>query len=387
MRADPEVSVVIPCLNEAETLGRCIEKARRALREGDVQGEVIVADNGSGDGSIEIAEEHGARVVRVAEPGYGAALMGGIEAARGRYVVMGDADDSYDWLELPKFVTRLREGFDLVQGCRLPAGGGRILPGAMPALHRVWGNPMFSFLARRLFDAKVHDIYCGLRGFTKQLYEDLSLRCTGMEFATEMIIKASLRPCRISEVPITLHPDGRTEHAPHLRTFADGWRTLRLFMLYCPRWLYVIPGLTLVVLAAAGYALVYAGATVGSARLGAHTLLVASLFLLMGYQTLLLGVFTKVFPLGEHMIAMDDRTRRLFESFTLERGLIVGALAFLAGTACLVTALMVWRSVGFGALDYESTMRLVIPGVTLCAIGFQTMLASFFISTLGMTRR
>jgi len=227
--AEVEVSIVMPCLNEADTLAICIEKAQRAFTKCGVKGEVVIADNGSTDGSPEIARSMGARVVHVAAKGYGNALKGGITAARGKYVIMGDADDSYDFLEVPKFIEKLRAGFDLVQGCRLPSGGGRILPGAMPHLHRWWGNPMFSLMVRNMFWAPIQDVYCGLRGFTKDLYERLDLRSPGMEFATEMIIKSSLYNVRITEVPITLHPDGRKAHAPHLKTFRDGWRTLRFF--------------------------------------------------------------------------------------------------------------------------------------------------------------
>ena len=238
-----EVSVVMPCLNEADTLETCITKAQRALRENDIVGEIIVADNGSTDGSQSLGIRAGARVVHVEAKGYGNALMGGIAAARGRFVIMGDADDSYDFLEIPRLVEKLRQGYDLVQGCRLPSGGGKIMTGAMPFLHRWWGNPMFSAMARYWFGAEsIHDVYCGLRGFTKDFYNRLNQRCTGMEFATEMIIKASLFREKICEVPITLHADGRTSHAPHLKTFRDGWRTLRFFLMYCPRWLFVVPG-------------------------------------------------------------------------------------------------------------------------------------------------
>src|SRR5262249_46527630 len=250
-----EVSVVMPCLNEADTLGTCVGKARRALDQAGIAGEVIVADNGSTDGSREMAAHLGARLIDVPAKGYGNALMRGIAAARGRYVIMGDADDSYDFGEIPKFVEKLREGYDLVQGCRLPAGGGIVKTGAMPLTHRWIGNPMFSALGRHWFHSPVHDIYCGMRGFTKELYQRLEQRCSGMEFATEMIIKSSLRGERIGEVPITLHPDGRKAHAPHLKTVRDGWRTLRFFMMYSPRWLFLIPGALLILFGLAGYAM------------------------------------------------------------------------------------------------------------------------------------
>jgi len=227
-----ELSVVMPCLNEADTLAICIDKALTSMLEHNIKGEVVVADNGSTDGSQEIAISHGARVINVEAKGYGNALMGGIAEARGKFVIMGDADDSYDFLEIPKFVEKLREGYELVQGCRLPSGGGRVMPNAMPFLHRWFGNPMFSILVRRMFWAEIHDVYCGLRGFTKDLYDRLALRCVGMEFATEMIIKSNIYGTRITEVPITLHPDGRKAHKPHLKTFRDGWRTLRFFMVF-----------------------------------------------------------------------------------------------------------------------------------------------------------
>ena len=237
-----ETSIVMPCLNEADTLEVCIKKALKGLQDANSVGEVLVADNGSTDGSQDIAERCGARVVRVESKGYGNALMGGIEAAKGSFVIMGDADDSYDFLEIPKFVDELRAGADLVQGCRLPAGGGTVKPGAMPFLHRWWGNPMFSFLVRLWFGAPIHDVYCGLRGFRRDFKQSLTQRCTGMEFATEMIIKASLKKAQIAEVPITLHPDGRKAHAPHLKTFRDGWRTLRFFLMCSPKWLFLVPG-------------------------------------------------------------------------------------------------------------------------------------------------
>ena len=272
-----ELSVVIPCLNEADTLEICIEKAQRAMRDHGITGEVIVADNGSTDGSLEIAEKMNARIIAVQAKGYGAALQGGIEGSAGKFVIMGDADDSYDFLEVPKFVDKLRDGYDLVMGCRLPGGGGTVAPGAMPFLHRWWGNPMFTFMARKMFKMPTHDVYCGLRGFTRELYDRLKLTCTGMEFATEMLIKSSLTGEKIAEVPITLHPDGRKNRAPHLKTFSDGWRTLRFFMMYSPRWLFLMPGLFLVFLGLIGYGLAMPRVAIFGAVLDAHTLLFVQL--------------------------------------------------------------------------------------------------------------
>jgi glycosyltransferase involved in cell wall biosynthesis len=382
-----ELSIVMPCLNEAETLAVCIDKAQGYLHRSGVIGEVIIADNGSTDGSQEIALEHGARVVSVEEKGYGNALMGGITAARGTDVIMGDADDSYNFLELPKFVAKLREGYDLVQGCRLESGGGRVLSGAMPPLHRWFGNPMFSRIARRWFRAPVHDIYCGLRGFTKALYSRLDQRCTGMEFATEMIIKSSLREARIAEVPITLHPDGRKTHAPHLRTFRDGWRTLRFFLMYSPRYLFLIPGGLLIALGLIGYALALPGVTIRGATLDAHTLLFSSLALICGYQSIVFAVFAKIFAISERLLPEDSRMTRLFSMVTLERGALAGAAAIAVGVALLGAAVWDWMDADFGGLNYATTMRIVVPGVTLTALGFQTVLSSFFMSILGMRRR
>jgi glycosyltransferase involved in cell wall biosynthesis len=383
-----EVSIVMPCLNEADTLETCIRKAQRALREQNILGEIIVADNGSTDGSQAVAVRAGARIVHVEAKGYGNALMGGIAAARGKFIIMGDADDSYDFLEIPRFVEKLRAGYDLVQGCRLSSGGGKIVPGAMPFLHRWWGNPMFSAMARHWFKAdSIHDVYCGLRGFAKEFYERLNQRCTGMEFATEMIIKASLFRERITEVPITLYPDGRKSHAPHLKTFRDGWRTLRFFLMYSPRWLFVIPGMLLIIVGLIGYALAMPGTRLGGVTFDAHTLLFASLAILCGYQSVLFAIFTKTFAVGEGLIPEDPCFIRFFRVANLERGLIIAAGALLMGLALLVAAVYQWRLVNFGYLDYAKTMRLVVPGVTLTALGFQTVLSSFFVSILGMRRR
>lgn len=379
-----EISVVLPCLNEADTLATCIAKAQRVFTEHGIVGEIVVADNGSTDGSPAIAERLGARVVPVVEKGYGSALMGGIRAARGKYVVMADADDSYDLLELPKFVEKLREGYQLVQGCRLEAGGGRVLPQAMPMLHRRWGNPMFSRMARSWFQSPVTDVYCGFRGFTKDFWLSLGQRALGMEFATEMTIRASMQRARIAEVPITLHPDGRRSHAPHLRTFRDGWRTLRFYLLYSPRWLFLVPGGLLVGLGLLAYALALPGVEIGGAALDAHTLLFGSLAILCGYQAIVFAVFTKTFAIAEGLLPEDPRWRRFFELLNLERGLVIAGVALLAGVVLLLVALNQWRVTGFGRLDYSETMRLVIPGATLTALAVQTILSSFFVSILGM---
>jgi glycosyltransferase involved in cell wall biosynthesis len=382
-----EVSVVLPCLNEADTLATCIAKAQEGLSAAGASGEVIVADNGSTDGCPDIARGLGATVVHVAERGYGNALMKGIAHARGRYVIMGDADDSYDFREIPRFVARLREGNELVQGCRLPSGGGVVADGAMPFWHRWLGNPVLSFIARTWFQTPLHDVYCGMRGFARELPPRLELRCTGMEYATEMIIKASLAGARTAEIPITLHPDGRRAHPPHLRTLRDGWRTLRLFLLYSPTWLFLVPGGLLAAAGLLGYALALPGVAIGGARLDAHTLMVASLAVICGYQSAQFAIFTRMFAVSERLLPASGVTRWIFSAFDLEKGLASGLGGLLAGLALIGVAANAWRQAGFGPLDYSQTMRLVIPGVTLAVIGFQTILASFFLSVLGLRRR
>ncbi len=379
--------MVIPCLNEAETLGACIERALEGIRTSGAAGEVLVADNGSTDGSQGIAEELGARVVTVTERGYGSALMGGIAAARGRGILMGDADGSYDFRELPRFVAKLREGYELVQGCRLESGGGTVMPGAMPVLHRWLGNPMFSLQARWWFKAPVNDVYCGLRAFNRNFQQELDQRCTGMEFATEMIIKASLRGARIAEVPITLWPDGRTAHPPHLRTFRDGWRTLRFFLMFSPRWLFLVPGVVLIALGMLGYGVALPGVSWRGVNFDVHTLLFASLFVICGYQSIVFAILTKTFGITEGLLPPDPRMTKFWSVIDLERGLLVGVGGLLIGIPLLIGAVVQWWSVDFGALDYSRTMRLVIPGFLFCVLGVQTILYSFFGSILGLRRR
>ena len=374
----------MPCLNEAETLGACIEKAQRALRESGIAGEVIVADNGSSDGSVEIAEQLGARVVKVEAKGYGNALGGGIAVAAGKYILMGDADDSYDFGHIPRFVEELRGGAELVMGNRFRGG---ILQDAMPPLHRYFGNPALSWLGRLFFRSQVGDFYCGIRAFRKEAYEKMGLRTTGMEFATEMVVKATLFQMKIAEVPTTLSPDGRSR-PPHLRTWRDGWRTLRFFLLYSPRWLFLYPGLALMLLGGLlGLWLLPGTRVVGSVNFDVHTMLYAAVFVLLGFQAVAFAVFTKLFAITEGLLPPDPTLDRLFRYITLEVGLLVGALLIAGGLGTSIYAVGFWGARHFGNLDYSHTMRLLIPASLLLTLGAQTVFASFFLSVLGLRRR
>jgi glycosyltransferase involved in cell wall biosynthesis len=383
----PEVSVVIPCLNEAETIASCIRKASESLREAGMSGEIIVADNGSTDGSDRIAVELGARVVTIAERGYGSAIMGGIAAARGRFIIMADADDSYDFGATPKFVEKLRDGYDLVQGCRFPSGGGTIDEGAMPVLHRWVGNPLLSFVARRFFGTPVKDIYCGFRGFRREWYTQLNQHCRGMEFATEMIVKSALMGGSISELPIQLRRDGRITRKPHLRTFRDGWRTLRFYLMYSPRWTFAYPAILLALFGVAGYAVALPGLQIGRVQFDVHTLVVASMAFLLSFQAFFLGAAARIFAIGAGLLPSTPATDRLFRHVNLEKGLLAGAAATVGGLILIGVAVMIWVRADFGPLDYSRTMRWVVPGATLTSLGFQTALSSFLLSILGILRR
>lgn len=374
----------MPCLNEAETLGVCIAKAQQALAQNGISGEVIVADNGSSDASVEIAERLGARVVQVPARGYGNALMGGIASAQGKFIVMGDADQSYDFAHIPRFVKKLREGADLVMGNRFTGG---IQRNAMPPMHHYFGNPALTAIGRLFFHSPVGDFYCGMRGFRKSAYEKMSLRTTGMEFATEMVVKATLLKLQIAEVPTTLSPDGRSR-PPHLRTWRDGWRTLRFFLLYSPRWLFLYPGLALMLVGTlAGLWLLPEPRTLGSVTVDVHTLLYAAAAVLLGFQSIAFAVFTKMFAVSEGLHPPDPLLDRLYPYITLEVGLVVGTMLTLAGLATSLYAVGTWGSRHFGPLDYSHTMRFVIPAVLFLSLGAQTIFASFFTSVLGMRRR
>ena len=379
-----EVSVVIPCLNESETLAVCIRKALGCLSENGISGEVIVADNGSTDGSQAIAEAEGARVVPVEAKGYGNALMGGIEAARGRYVIMGDADDSYDFSAFGPFIEKLRKGNDLVMGNRFRGG---IAPGAMPALHRYLGNPVLSGLGRLFFRCPVGDFHCGLRAFSREAFGRMKLQTTGMEFASEMVVKATLLGLRIAEVPTTLSPDGRSR-PPHLRSWRDGWRHLRFMLLFSPGWLFLYPGLLLMIvgLGVGGWLLPEAR-QLGGATLDVNTLAYSALAVLLGFQSVLFAVFTRTFVSTQGLGPESRTLNKLYRYVTLETGLIVGGVLIVLGFTGSVAATFGWSEVDFGELNPSEVLRQVIPSVLAIALGFQIVLASFFLSVLGLKRR
>jgi len=377
---EPEVSVVMPCLNEAQTLPVCIRKARVAMEKAGIAGEIIVADNGSTDGSIEIAKSLGARVVNVPRRGYGAAYLGGLDAARGRYIVMGDSDDSYDFGDIGRFVKPLREGYDAVIGSRLK---GTILPGAMPPLHRYLGNPVLTGILNLFFGAGVSDAHCGMRAFTNEAYRRLSLVTTGMEFASEMIVKMAKARMRIAEVPIIYHPDGRSR-SPHLRSWRDGWRHLRFMLLYSPRWLFLIPGSLMAVL---GLALLLALArgpiTIGKAELDVHSMVLGLILAVTGSQIALMGLFARVYA---HITGIDEdpAIEGVLGWLTLERGLLISACVFSVGFGINTWVLARWIATDFQFLD---AIRAALVGGTLMVLGVQGIFGAFFLSVLRIEKR
>ena len=380
----PEVSLVMPCLNEAETVAVCIQKARACLADNGVSGEIIVADNGSTDGSQAIAEAEGARVVPVVTKGYGSALMGGISAARGRFVIMGDADDSYDFSALMPFIEQLRDGSDLVMGNRFKGGIG---PGAMPPLHRYIGNPLLSGLGRLFFRCPVGDFHCGLRGFSRAAYDRMKLQTTGMEFAGEMVVKSTLLGLRIAEVPTRLSPDGRSR-PPHLRSWRDGWRNLRFMLLFSPRWLFLYPGLLLMLLGlSVGGWLLPETRQLGQAKLDVHTLAYSALAVLLGFQSVLFALYTRSFAHSRGLLLGSPGLNKPYRWLTLEAGLMLGGILMLLGLGGSVSATLGWSETDFGELNPSVVLRQVIPSILALALGAQIVLGSFFLSVLGLESR
>jgi len=379
---DPiELTIVMPCLNEALTLETCIRKAKSFLDTSGVRGEIVIGDNGSTDGSQDIARRNGARVVDVPIRGYGAALYDASMAARGRYIVMGDSDDSYDFTRLMPFLEKLREGYDLVMGNRFAGGIGS---GAMPWKNRLIGNPVLSGVGRLFFKIDARDLHCGLRGYSMEAFKRMDLRTTGMEFASEMVIKATLLDMRVTEVPTTLSPDGR-DRPPHLRPWRDGWRHLRFMLLYSPRWLFLYPGILLVLLGLTVGAVLLGGPLhVGRVYVDVHTLFFAGIAVLIGYQAILFATFSRIFAANTGLIPQHRVLDRMFDYLTLEVGLIAGTVLLLVGLAGSIYSVLLWDQHRFGTMDPRQLLRLVIPSGVCLALGFQTVLSSFFLSVLGL---
>ena len=374
----------MPCLNEVATLECCIKKAQAGLAAAGVEGEIIVADNGSSDGSIELAERCGVRVVPVVQKGYGHALRGGIEAASSPWILIGDADDSYDFSKITAFIEKLAEGNDLVSGCRFPSGGGKILPGAMPWKNRWIGNPCLSWLGQKLFGTTIKDFNCGMRAFTKRAYELMDLQTTGMEFISEMVVKAAIWKLRVAQVPITLHRDGRGR-MPHLRPWRDGWRNLRFMLIYSPRWLFLIPGLVMAFIGlVAMIALWLRPIVIHHVMLDAGTMIIAAMLLILGVQLTAFALSTKIFAIGAGLMPENRHLNRLFRYFTLERGILLGFILMIGGGWLILEAFLKWHQVHFGNLSYSENMRYLVPGATLTIFGIQTMFTSFFLSVLGL---
>ncbi len=377
-----ELTILMPCLNEAETLATCIGKAKKFIAENKIDGEVLIADNGSTDDSVEIAKTNGARVVEVLEKGYGSALKAGINAAMGKYVIMGDADNSYDFYPLEEFVEKLREGHDLVMGNRFKGG---IEKGAMPFLHRYIGNPVLSFIGRLFFKSAIKDFHCGLRGFSRERILELGLTTSGMEFASEMVVKATILEYKMAEVPIVLHPDGRS-HAPHLNTWRDGWRHLVFLLIYSPRWLFFFPSLFFLFISIAALLVLLPGTlNLTTFSLDIHTLTIAGSTTILSWQLFLFAVFIRLFSINQGLFPARKKHLRFLEVFTLERGIGAGLIFLLAGLILFIILFCNWAQVNFGSLnDVSSTFRLLIPALTLISLGVQTMFASFFVRILNL---
>lgn len=386
MTNEIEVSIVMPCLQEEETLEGCIREALFALETNGVAGEVVVADNGSTDGSTEIAEKAGARLIHVAQRGYGNALRAGIQAARGKYILMGDADGSYDFRELPRFLKLLRQGKDLVMGCRFPRCGGRIEAGAMPWKHRWIGNPILSRLGKLFFSSSVDDFHCGLRAFRREAILALSLKTSGMEFASEMVVKATLCDLKIAQVPVTLRPDGRSR-SPHLRSWRDGWRHLRFMLLYSPKWLFILPGLVLTIIGASGFGLLLSKPLkVAAVTFDLNSLFVCSVCMLTGFQVLAFGLFIKAYAVNIGLLPGKAYWQRITSGYAVEWGIVVGVILMITGLAYLIHAVLYWKATGFGPLNYQTSLRMVILAATLIGLGIQAFVYGFALNILGLAK-
>ena len=374
-----ELTILMPCLNEAETIAACIQEAQGYLDRHGVQGEILIADNGSIDGSQDIARSLGARVVNVPKKGYGAALKGGIDAVRGRYVIMGDADNSYDFSDLQPFVEKLRAGSDLVMGNRFL---GSIKKGAMPFLHRYLGNPILSFLGRLFFTIKIGDFHCGLRGFSRDRIRALGLEATGMEFASEMVVRSSLGGYAIAEVPTTLRPDGRSR-PPHLRTWRDGWRHLRFLLFYSPRWLFLYPGLALIIFGLLGSSLLLPGpVVVGGTTFDIHTLMAASVSILIGLQLATFSIISKRIGVRRGYLPPNQGWQTLFYNITLEHILLVALMLLLIGGGGMTWTFSQWAHVSFGPLNYPFTLRIFLISLTFLVAGIQLASTAFLASII-----
>lgn len=373
----------MPCLNEAETVAICIKKAQNFLSLNDIKGEIIIADNGSTDGSQSISKSLGAKVINIQEIGYGNALKGGIENADAKYIIMADADNSYDFEDLMPFLLKLREGNDLVMGNRFK---GEIKKGAMPFLHKYLGNPVLSFLGRIFFKIPIGDFHCGLRGFSKKAYYQMELKTSGMEFASEMIVKSKLNQLSITEVPIILYPDGRTRK-PHLNTWSDGWRHLRFLLLYSPNWLFLIPGVFFIILGLiATILLLFKPINIKDIIFDIHTLMYTSCLLLVGVQFLIFYTLTKIFAIENGLLPKSKRYSKIFKYLNLEKGLILGILFLIIGFVLSFKGLNIWKATNYGALQPTNTFRFIIPAVFTILLGIQIILFSFFLSILGLKK-
>lgn len=373
-----ELTILMPCLNESKTLEVCINKAKTFLNTNNIDGEILIADNGSTDGSQDIARNLGARVVDVPEKGYGAALIGGCNAAKGKYVIMGDSDDSYDFLNLMPFVEKLREGYELVMGNRFKGG---IEPGAMPPLHKYLGNPVLSFIGRVLYKSDIKDFHCGLRGYNRESIMKLNLHTTGMEYASEMVVQATLHKLKICEVPTTLKKDGR-DRPPHLRSWSDGWRHLTFLLMHSPNWLFLYPGMLLFVFGLFASSIL----TLGPVRLGTivfdvNTLLFSAISTILGFQLILFYALTKKYAAKTKFIPIGDSDKRVIQ-FTMNKGVLIGAIMLAAGIIGAIVAVLLWSNTGFGDLSPSKMFRLTIPVLIVIVCGLQLMFSSFFLGIL-----